>query len=297
MKEHINRHKSQLGSFPITNVIFSTMLALFVMGLFGLLLIHTTKLTRIVQENVTMQVYLNKNINENDIVRIDQALGQQGFILKKQGIPQLFFISKKEAAESLIKETGENFIEILQENPLRDSYIMHIDPNYQRIADLQVIKKEILNIDGIFEVYYIENVVSAINKNLRQASIILIFFSAILLLAVVILINNTIKLALYSQRFLIRSMNLVGATAGFIRKPFLIRSVLIGLLAGTIADVLLLSLLHYANLQIDSLLTLQQPAKIFILLIFIPMLGACITFIGTYRAISRYLHLSLENLH
>ncbi|OJW70040.1 MAG: cell division protein [Candidatus Amoebophilus sp. 36-38] len=297
MKEYADRPKSQLGSFPITNVIFSTMLALFVMGLFGLLLIHATKLTKTVQENVTIQVYLNKNITESDVVRIDQALSQQAFILKKNGIPQLAFISKKEAAENLIKETGENFIEILQENPLRDSYILHIDPAYQDADQLHHIKKEISDIEGIFEVCYVENVVSAINKNLRQVSIILIFFTIILLLAVIILINNTIRLALYSQRFLIRSMNLVGATASFIRKPFLVRAILIGLLAGTIADVILLSLLHYVNLQIDSLLALQQPIKIFILLAFIPLLGVCITFTGTYRAINKYLHLSLENLH
>jgi cell division transport system permease protein len=180
---------------------------------------------------------------------------------------------------------------------LRDSYILHIDPTYQDADHLHHIKKEITDIEGIFEVCYVENVVSAINKNLRQVSIILVFFAIILLLAVIMLINNTIKLALYSQRFLIRSMNLVGATASFIRKPFLVRAVLIGLLAGTIADVILLSLLHYANLQIASLLTLQQPIKIFMLLIFIPLLGVCITFTGTYRAINKYLQLSLENLH
>ncbi|MHB9147637.1 MAG: cell division protein FtsX [Candidatus Amoebophilus sp.] len=297
MKQYVERPKSQLGSFPIANVIFSTMLALFVIGLFGLLLIHATKLTKTVQENVTIQVYLNKNITENGIVKIDQFLSQQAFVLKKNGAPQILFISKKEAAENFIRETGEDFTQILKDNPLRDSYIVHIDPAYQETELLQIIKKDISDMDGVFEVCYIENLVATINKNVRQVSIVLIFFTIILLFAVVILINNTIKLALYSQRFLIRSMNLVGATASFIRKPFLLRSMLIGLLAGTIADVLLLSLLHYANLQIDSLPTLQQPIKIFILLACIPLLGISITFLGTYQAINKYLHLSLENLH
>mgnify|MGYP007115600296 CR=1 FL=1 len=297
MKPYVDRPKSQLGSFPIANVIFSTMLALFVMGLFGLLLIHATKLTKTVQENVTVQVYLNKNITENDIVRMDQFLSQQAFVLKKNGAPQIMFISKNEAAETFIKETGEDFTEILKDNPLRDSYIVHIDSDYQATESLQAIKKDVSDIEGVFEVCYIENLVSTINKNVRQASIILVFFTIILLFAVIILINNTIKLALYSQRFLIRSMNLVGATASFIRKPFLIRSIVIGLLAGTIADVLLLSLLHYANLQIDALPTLQQPIKIFSLLACIPILGICITFMGTYQAINKYLYLSLENLH
>lgn len=89
----------------------------------------------------------------------------------------------------------------------------------------------------------------------------------------------------------------MGATASFIRNPFLVRAIVIGLLAGTMADLLLLSLLHYANLQIDSLPTLQQPVKIFTLLAFIPLLGACITWVGTYQAVNKYLYLSLENLH
>jgi cell division transport system permease protein len=273
------------------------MLALLVMGLFGLLLIHANKLTKTVQENVTVQVFLNKNVTEDDMIRIDQVLSQQPYILQQEGIPQLIFISKREAAEAFIKETGEDFTEILQENPLRDSYVFHVEPHFQDAKNLQTIKKEISEIQGVFEVAYLENLVTTINKNVKQISMILIFFTVILLVVVIILINNTIKLAIYSQRFLIRSMNLVGATASFIRNPFLVRAIVIGLLAGTMADLLLLSLLHYANLQIDSLPTLQQPIKIFMLLAFIPLLGACITWSGTYQAVNKYLYLSLENLH
>jgi cell division transport system permease protein len=297
MRPPANPSTSKLGSFPIFNVIFSTMLALLVMGLFGLLLIHANKLTKTVQENVTVQVFLNKNVTEDDMIRIDQFLSQQPYILQQEGIPQLIFISKREAAESVIKETGEDFIEILQDNPLRDSYVFHVEPHFQDAKNLQTIKKEIADIQGVFEVSYLENLVATINKNVRHISMILIFFTVILLVVVIILINNTIKLALYSQRFLIRSMNLVGATASFIRNPFLVRAIVIGLLAGTMADLLLLSLLYYANLQIDSLPTLQQPIKIFMLLAFIPFLGACITWAGTYQAVNKYLYLSLENLH
>lgn len=288
---------SKLGSFPIFNVIFSTMLALLVIGLFGLLLIHANKLAKTVQENVTVQIFLNKNVNEDDLIRIDQFLSQQPYIVQQEGMPQFSFISKQEAAETFIKETGENFVEILQENPLRDSYIFHVDPHFQDKKNLQAIKEEISAIQGVFEVSYLENLVAAINRNVRHISIVLIFFTVILLVVVIILINNTIKLAIYSQRFLIRSMNLVGATASFIRNPFLVRAIVIGLLAGTMADLLLISLLYYANMQIDSLPTLQQPIKIFMLLAFIPFLGACITWAGAYQAVNKYLYLSLENLH
>jgi cell division transport system permease protein len=289
--------KRKWGSFPIANVIFSTLLALFVMGLFGLLIIHANELTQRVQENISLQVYLNKKVTENDIIKLEQAFDKEPFVLRKNGVPCINFISKKEAAETFIRETGENFIEILQENPLRDSFIIYMDPTYQSVETLQAIKKQLSKLNGVFEVCYVENLVPAINKNARYASIILLSFAFLLLFAVVVLINNTIKLTLYSQRFLIHSMNLVGATAAFIRGPFLLRATLVGLLAGVMADIFLLALLHYANLQIDMLASLQQPIKILILLAILPLLGMSVTIMSTYRAVNKYLYLPLEDLH
>jgi cell division transport system permease protein len=289
--------KRKWGSFPIVNVIFSTLLALFVMGLFGLLIIHANELTQRVQENISLQVYLNKKVTENDIIKLEQAFGKESFVLRKDGVPRIDFISKKEAAEVFVRETGENFIEILQENPLRDSFIVYIDPTYQSAEMLQTIKKQLNKLNGVFEVCYVENLVPAINKNVRYASIVLLFFAFLLLFAVVVLINNTIKLALYSQRFLIHSMNLVGATAAFIRSPFLLRATLVGLLAGMMADIFLLALLHYANLQMDVLVGLQRPIKVLVLLGILPLLGMAVTLMSTYRAVNKYLYLPLEDLH
>jgi cell division transport system permease protein len=297
MSSRIPKSKSKLGSFPTTNVLFTTMLALFVVGLFGLLLLHAARLTNIIQENVTIQVYLHKSLSENEIIRINQLLSKQDFVLKIQDIPQIRFLSKEKAAKEFTKETGENFLQVLDENPLRDTYVLHIDPQFQHKEDLQAIKHNIEAINGVFEVDYMENLVASIHKNIARVGLILGIFAAILLLVVVVLINNTIKLATYSQRFLIRSMNLVGATDSFIRRPFLARAILIGLLAGTMANVLLLTLLYYANLQIESLAKLQQPIKIFMLLGFIPMLGSLITLLGTYQATNRYLRISLEDLY
>mgnify|MGYP005842131645 CR=1 FL=1 len=297
MAQYMHKSKSKLGSFPTANVIFSTMLALFVVGLFGLLLLHTARLTKIIQENVTIQVYLHKHIAENELIRISQLLSKQDFVLKKQGNAQFNYVSKEEAAQKFTQETGEKFLQVLDENPLRDAYILHVDPKYQDPKNLQAIKQRIEAMHGVFEVVYMENLVTSINKNITRMSIILGIFACILLLVVVVLINNTIKLATYSQRFLIRSMDLVGATAGFIRRPFLARAILIGLLAGTMANVFLLGLLHYANLRLEPLAQLQQPSKVFMLLGFIPILGSLITFIGTYQATNKYLRISLDDLY
>jgi cell division transport system permease protein len=289
--------KSKLGSFPTTNVLFTTMLALFIIGLLGLLLLHATRLINVIQENLTVQVYLQKDISESEMIRINHMLGKQDFILKKQGVAQIRFLPKEEAAQSFIQETGENFLQILNDNPLRDAYVIHIDPKYQGQEELQAIKQFIESIHGVFEVDYMENLAASIHKNVTRLGLLLSGFAFTMLLIVVILINNTIKLAIYSQRFLLRSMDLVGATASFIRKPFLARAVVIGFLAGTIGNVLLLSLLHYLNSQITSLLQLQQPVKIFTLLGILPILGSGITFLSTYQATNKYLRISLDDLY
>ncbi len=281
----------------MANVIFSTMLALLVTGLFSLLLIHVRELTKTVQENVTFQIFLHKNVKEDKKIKLDQFLNHQPYILQKHGITQLIFISKEEAAESFIKETGEDFMDILQENPLRDSYIFYVSPRFQEAVTLQNIKKEISELNEVFEVVYLENMVETIHKNIKQISMVLLSVMLILLGIVTILIHNTIKLAMYSQRFLIKSMHLVGATASFIRYPFLIRAIIIGLLAGTLTDLVLLSLLHYSNLKVSALPTLQEPIKILVVLALTPLLGACITFIGTYKAVNKYLYLSFDNLY
>lgn len=297
MIHYEQRGRNKLGSYPIANVTFSTTLALLVVGLFGLLLLHAAKLTTIIQEKVNIQVYLHKSVSESETVRISQVLGKQDFVFKKNGHAQLTFIGKEEAAKAFTKATGESFLEVLDKNPLRDVYIVSITPSHQTPTQLKAIKKAIESMTGVFEVDYIEGFAASINKNMAKAGTILAVFSTILLLVVGVLINSTIKLAVYSQRFLIRSMNLVGATAAFIRKPFLSRAVLIGLIAGTVADFLLLSSLYYANRQMSALVKLQEPLHILMLLGAIIIMGVLISLIGTYRAINRYLNMSLDDLY
>ncbi len=293
------KHKvpSKLGSYPMINVVFSTILALLVVGLFGLLLLHAARLTGIIKENVKIQIYLHKNIPEAENIRISQLLSKKDFVLKKNGHAQLKFLSKEDAAQAFIEATGEKILQVLDENPLRDVYVVNIAPSYQHKQQLQAIKLEIEAIRGVFEVDYAAGFVASVNRNIARSGSVLAIFSIILLVVVSVLIHNTIKLAVYSQRFLVRSMHLVGATAAFIRRPFLARAVLIGLIAGTIANILLILLLYSANRQIEELVKLQEPISIFILLGFILVLGVFISFLSTYRAINKYLNMSLDDLY
>jgi len=281
----------------MVNVVFSTMLALLVVGLFGFLMLHAAKLTAIIRENVKIQIYLHKNISESESIRISQLLNKKDFVLKKNGHAQIEFLSKEEAAQEFTKATGESFLQVLDENPLRDVYVVNVAPSYQGRQHLQAIKREVEAISGVFEVDYVAGFVASVNRNIARLGAVLAFFSVILLIVVSVLINNTIKLAVYSQRFLVRSMHLVGATAAFIRRPFLGRAVLIGLIAGTIANILLVLLLSAANRHIEALVKLQEPIQIFMLLGLILVLGVLISFMGTYRAINKYLNMSLDDLY
>jgi len=175
--------------------------------------------------------------------------------------------------------------------------ILKITPDYQSTEKLTQIKSELESIRGVFEVVYLDNLVESINKNLTKIGLVLIGFSAILLLVVVILINNTIKLALFSQRFLIRSMQLVGATAGFIQKPFLMRATLYGLLSAIIASAGLFVLLKYANSKIENLADLQRTDELLILFGSLLLVGMLVGFGSTYRAINKYLKMSLDELY
>ena len=215
----------------------------------------------------------------------------------KENVPQVNFISKEEASKQFVDDTGEDFTEFLGENPLRDALVINIDPAYQEANKLDSIRNAIAGISGVFEVTYVESLVDSINKNLRNIGLFLLGFAVILLIIVVMLINNTIKLALFSQRFLIRSMQLVGATRGFIRKPFLQRALLHGLIAGLVACGLLYGLTSFANGKIEGLEELQNELYVFALYGFLMILGGFIAFFSSFKAMNKYLRMSLDELY
>ncbi|MEP0368148.1 MAG: permease-like cell division protein FtsX [Cyclobacteriaceae bacterium] len=295
--EQKTRKKRKLGSYPLLSVVFSITLALLVIGMFGMILIHAKKLTRVIQENIEIQVFLNKDITSTEISKINRSLGTKSYVLQKDGNPSINLITKNEAADQFIADTGEDFKDFLGDNPLRDLLVINIEPGYQTTDSLNWIKAEIESINGVYEVSYVESLVESINANLKKIGAFLIGFSLILIFVVVILINNTIKLALFSQRFLIRSMQLVGATGRFIRSPFLKRSVWYGLLSGIFASITLYGLMLYANEKIEDLSQLQDQKSLLLLFAALTLLGILVAFLSTYRAVRKYLKMSLDELY
>lgn len=291
------KKKKRLGSYPHFTVVFSITMALFVIGVSGLLIIHASALSYSIRNNIEIQVYLDKYISEEEIAKLTQILKSRTYLEFKDSQPQISFVSKDEAAKKFIQATGEEFITFLGENPLRDALSIKIKPDFYQTQKMRLIKEDLEKIPGVFEATFVENLVEDINKNLIRVTFILLAFATILLFTISILINNTIKLALFSQRFLIRSMQLVGATSSFIQKPFLIRAALQGLCSGLLASALLLALLHYANTQIEELIVLQDNKNIAILLALLIILGTAIGLLSSYRSINRYMQLSLNELY
>jgi len=296
-KEKKYRKKKKLGHYPFVSVIFSMTLALFILGLFALLITTTSSLTKVIQQNVEMQVYLKSNLSEPQQLRVSKSLASKDYVLKEENIESIRFISKKEAANKFIEETGEDFMQFLGDNPLKDAYIVKIDPGYHSSEKMQSVQNDIQNINGVFEVIYTNNMVQSINENITKISLVLLSISVLLFIVIGILINNTIKLALFSQRFLIRSMQLVGATKGFIRKPFIYRSIIHGTLSALIAGLLLFGLLTYGSQKLEGLAELQNQEMLLIIFGGLVIIGISIASFSTYRAMQKYMGMSLDELY
>jgi cell division transport system permease protein len=289
--------KKQLGYFKFGSVLFSTTLSLFIVGLFGIILIQASSLTKMIRENIEIQVFLDKGLSPEQLAQIRKNLAERPFVLAKEDSVQLRFISNKEAAETFIKNTGEDFTKFLEDNPLRDSYVFSVAEEFQSSEQLTIIAKELESVPGVFEVSYMTDLVDSINKNLFKVSLIMGGFILILIVTVIMLINNTIRLALFSQRFLIRSMQLVGATRGFIRKPFLVRAFLFGILAGILASTILFILLEYTKGNIEGFAALQNTELMLILFATLSVMGGLLSGFSTLRAVNKYLNMSLDELY
>ena len=295
ISNHIRRKKI-LGNFPFAVVFTSMSLALFVLGVFCFILLHAKQVSQFIQENIEVHVILNTDISESQRAYIETQLHQQPFVLKKDAALMVKYISQDEAKKDFIKTYGEDFMKVLDENPLHSSFVIKLKPEYLNKESLTSIDLTISKWEQVKEVYYLKDLADKITKNIRLLTIIFISFTVILLIITILLINNTIKLALYSQRFLIRSMQLVGATQFFIQKPFLARAAFQGFLSGSLASALLAGIYYYATTLFPDLQSLNTPylPHVFAILI---LFGTLLGLLSSWITISKYLKMSLDELY
>ena len=272
-----------------TNI--SITLVLFLMGLFGLILLHARVLSDYVKENIGFSIMIREGVKEAGILQLKKNLDGKYFVKSSEYIP------RERAAEKLKADLGEDFIGFLGYNPLLPAIDLRIKAPYANTDSLVRIEKRLLAYPEVKEVFYQKSLVDAINSNIEKISLVLLAFSAILLFIAIVLINNTIRLAVYSKRFIIRSMQLVGATESFIRRPLLFRSIMHGCISALLALLMLMLLIYFAVEQIPELVELQNPVMLAVLVVFLFLLGAFISWISTWFAVRKYLRMRTDLLY
>lgn len=282
--------KRRLAGSTITTVV-SLSLVLFMLGLLGIIILNASQLSNHIKENIGFQIILNDNAKEADIAKLQKTLDVSNYVRSTE------FVSKEEAAVRLKEDLGEDFIEFLGFNPLLASINVHLKAEYANPDSVSWIQKEITETHLTKEIIYNRNLINNINESVKKISVVILFFCSLLMVVALALINNTIRLSIYSKRFIIKTMQLVGATQGFIRRPFVITGIKHGLYGAIIAILLLIGLLNFAEKQVPELRDLQDQQMLLYLFGLVVVMGIVISWISTSLAVRKYLRLKSDELY
>jgi len=273
------------------STVFGIAMVLLMIGLLGLILVDANNLSRYVKENIVLNIYVDESAHETDVLQLQKQLDANPMVKQTQ------YVNKELAARNLQKDLGEDFVKFLGYNPLSGSLDVYLKAQYANNTDIEKFKTELMKNPVIKEVKYQQSLVDQMNQNLTSISLIILAFAAIFVLLSVALINNTIRLAIYSQRFLIKSMQLVGATKNFIRRPFILYGIWHGILGALIAIIILMGTLYLAEKQIPDLVILQNYTEFGIVFAIVVGLGIFISGFSTFLAVNKYLRLKIYNLY
>jgi cell division transport system permease protein len=261
------------------------------LGLIGLILIQATKLKNQIKENMALSIFLNENAEQTSIDEIMAELKKSNYC------KSVTFISKETAAAEFSKEIGEDFVGFLGYNPLRPSIEIRLQADFASTVQIAEIKSKFIINKAVAEVSYQQNIFEQIDANSKTIMSILVGLAVFFLFISVALINSTVRLNLFAQRFLIRSMKLVGATHGFITKPYLVKACFNGLYGGLTASILLSLLLFWLPNLITDINALYDSAQHFVLFVFLVLFGVVISLLSTWYSANKYLKMKLEDLY
>lgn len=271
--------------------IIGVALVLFLLGTLGLLVIHANKLSDYFKESIEIQVILRDNVKEN------QALALRDSIATKPYIKSIEYVSKETAAAHFQKEFGEDFIKLLQYNPLYASINIKANAKYVNMDSLKIVEANLTEKSIVREISYQRSLVAKLNENVRKIGLVILAISALLALVVIVLIDNTIRLAMFSNRFLIKTMQMVGATRWFIAKPFDIRSIINGALSALLAIGGLIGIMYFADRVLPELSGMRDYFMTGVLFLGMIVIGICISLVSTHRSVMKYLRLKLDDLY
>ncbi len=282
--------KKQSRSSYITLVI-SIALVLFLLGLLGLLILNANKISKSVKENIGVSVVIKNNVKEVEIRRLQKTLDASRYVKSTK------FVDDKTAARNFEKELGQEFTKFLGYNPLQPVIEVKLYAGYANTDSIAKIESRLMKLPQVYEVDYQKSLVHLVNDNVRRIGFIILIFSILLFTISFTLINNTIRLSIYSQRFIINTMQLVGATRSFIRRPFVRKSLLYGFFGALLANLLLSAVIFWTQKQFGQVVALSNYEMTGLLFLLVILIGLFVTWISTLFAVNKYLRLDSDKLY
>ena len=273
------------------SVVISIALVLFLVGILGLIVLKTNSITKHFKEKVAITIFLKDNAKNNDVEILKAELK------KAEYTKSVTFISKTDAAKKYSEEIGENFLDFLGENPLKDAIDVSLKSDFVTPEKMAEIETQLKLRSVVAEVSYDKPLIELLTKNITRLSFWMLLFSSLFTLIAVVLINSSIRLSVYSKRFTIKTMQMVGATKGFIRIPFIIKSIQLGVLGAIVSIAGLLIFIMYVNKMVPEIELLSDYKILAILFSAIIGLGILITWISTFFATQRFLNLRTDELY
>ena len=287
----MSRTESRKGKSAYFVPTISISLVLIVVGMLVFILLNARAVSDHVKRNIGFAVIVKDNTNEAEIKRVQKILDTQPYVYSSK------YITKEQAAKSFKKEMGEDFERILGANPLLPSIEIKLNPAYANNDSLAMIEKGLARFDIIHEVYYQKSMIESINENIRRITIIFLIVGAVLVLISFTLIRNMIHLAVYSQRLLIKTMQLVGATPFFICKPFVYGSMWRGFFGALIANLVLLGAIFFVQENVGNVINIMRQDVILLMVGFVILSGVVLSFFSAWFSVRRYLRRDLNDLY
>ena len=291
MKNFQEKHIKRRLRTSSLSTILSISLVLLMLGSMGFIFVNSQKITKYIKENVGITIVLN---NENVAVDVLQF---QKNLDANEWIKSTIYVSKEDAAKELVSELGEDFVSFLGFNPLSNTIDVFMKSEYANSQTMEQLAEIVKKNELVKDVVFQNDLIDAINSNMKKLNLILVSFSILLMIVSVTLINNTIRLTVYSKRFLIKTMKLVGATNGFIRKPFIMTGLRQGVLSGLIGILLIMLVLFGVQKEMPELLQLQDINSLVIIFALVFIFGILISTLVTNFSVSKYLKIKEDELY
>ena len=273
------------------SVVLSVFLVLFLLGTLGLFVINSKRISDNFKEDIVMTIFMKSEANDSIIKAFDEELRLASFA------KDYVYVSKEKAAEQHKKVIGEDFMQFLGVNPLQNSFDVHVKADYVTNDSFKKIETRLRKNPMIADVIYDQQLVTLVNDNVKTITFWILVVSAVFAVVSVLLINSSMRLSIFSNRFIIKTMQLVGATKSFIRKPFIKRSIMLGMIGAVLAVIALIGILIYVDVNFPTLEIFKDKILIGAVLLGVLLLGALIPWLSTYFATQRFLNLRTDDLY